>query len=76
MSTYWALWLGFAVLGGFAGPEIYAILNKQDGDTLSENIRKWLKTDTPGGGASWLAIWLTLLSVLVWLYGHIERLWP
>ena len=54
-SAYWLFWLGVMVLGGFAIPEAIAIRNKQGGDTLSENIRRWLRTDTPGGGASWLA---------------------
>lgn len=71
-------WLGgiVAILIGFAIPEAIAIRNKQGGDTLSENIRRWFRTDTPGGGKSWFAVWLTLVGVLVWLYGHIERLWP
>lgn len=76
MSEYWLFWLGCMVLGGFAIPEAYAIMNKQTGDTLSENIRKWLKTDTPGGGASWLAVWSVLFSILVWLFGHILEWWP
>lgn len=75
MSAYWAFWLGVLVLGGFAIPEAHAIRSKQSGDTLSENIRRWLKTDTPGGGASWLAVWLTLAAVLAWLGGHIMRWW-
>jgi len=75
-NAYWALWLGVLVLGGFAVPEFLAIKNRQSGDTLSENIRRWLKTDTPGGGASWLAVWSTLALVLGWLLGHILRWWP
>ena len=73
--TYWVFWLGVMVLGGFAVPEGIAIKNKQAGDTLSENIRLWLRTDTPGGGASWLAVWSTLAAVLVWLLGHILLWW-
>jgi len=75
-DAYWALWLGVLVLGGFAVPEFLAIKNRQPGDTLSERIRSWLKTDTPGGGASWLAVWSTLALVLGWLLGHILRWWP
>lgn len=76
MSGYWLVWLFGMVLAGFAIPEVYAIRNKQAGDTLSENIRRWLRTDTPGGGASWLAVWSTLAAVLCWLLGHILRWWP
>ena len=75
-AGYWLFWLGVLVLAGFAVPEVIAIRNKQNGDTLSENIRRWLKTDTPGGGASWLAVWSTLALVLCWLLGHILRWWP
>lgn len=75
MGTYWLVWLGVFVLGGFAIPEAYAIANKQEGDTLSEKIRQWLKTDTPGGGASWLAVWSALALLVLWLLGHIAS-WP
>lgn len=73
-STYW---LGFlmAIVAAFAIPEAHAIKSKQKGDTLSENIRLWLKTDTPGGGASWLIVWSALLTVLIWLLGHIAEWW-
>lgn len=74
MSAYWAVYL-LCVVGFFAIPEVHAIKTKQSGDTLSENIRLWLRTDTPGGGASWLVVWSTLATVLVWLLGHILRWW-
>lgn len=75
MGTYWIVWLLGAVVAGFAVPEAYAIKNKQTGDTLSENVRLWLHVDTPGGGASWLAVWLSLLITWVWFLGHILRWW-
>lgn len=71
---YWLTFLG-AIIVGFAVPEAQAIRNRQGGDTLSENVRRWLRTDTPGGGASWLAVWTALATVLVWLLGHILRWW-
>lgn len=73
-SGYWLSFL-FCCLAGFAVPEYKAIKNRQRGDTLSENIRLWLRTDTPGGGASWLVVWSTLATVLVWLLGHILEWW-
>lgn len=75
MATYWLAFLS-AVLVGFAVPEGYAIANKQQGDTLSENIRRWLRTDTPGGGWTWLSVWSCLFGVVVWLLGHIMNWWP
>lgn len=74
MGTYWATFLGFIVVG-FAIPEWRAIKNKQTGDTLSENVRLWLHPNTPGGGASWLGVWLTLLGVWIWFLGHIFQWW-
>lgn len=71
MSAYWIFWLSVLVVGGFAVPEGYAIANKQKGDTLSENVRSWLKTDTPGGGWTFLGVWATLLGVLLWFAPHI-----
>jgi hypothetical protein len=73
--AYWLFWLFGMVVTGFLIPEINAILNKQKGDTLSENIRLWLKTDTPGGGASWLVVATGLFTLVVWLTGHIAQ-WP
>lgn len=75
LADWWPLWLAL-VLGGFAAPEALAIKNKVPGDTLSERIRAWLRTDTPGGGASWLAVWTVLAGVLAWLLGHIMNWWP
>lgn len=77
-SIYWLLWLFGMVITGFVLPELHALLNKQQGDTLSENIRLWLKTDTPGGGASWLAVVSLLFGLVVWLAGHIANVpgWP
>jgi hypothetical protein len=73
--AYWSFWVLVLVLAGFAVPEGIAIANKQGGDTLSENIRRWLRTDTPGGGKTWLGVWATLLAVAVWLGGHILEWW-
>lgn len=75
IADYWPAYLA-AVLLGFLVPEIQAIRNRQGGDTLSERIRAWLRTDTPGGGWTWAATWLVLQGVLLWLLGHILRWWP
>lgn len=75
-SLYWLFWIFGMVLTGFLIPELHAIFNEQKGDTLSENIRLWLKPETPGGGAAWLSVIVTLIGVLVWLWGHIHNYWP
>ena len=75
LADWWPLWTAL-VLGGFAVPEFLALRNKVPGDTYSERLRKWFKVDTPGGGASWLAVWVVLLGVCSWLGGHIAGWWP
>ena len=72
-ATWITCLLGIVSL--FAVPEYIAVKNKQSGDTLSENIRLWLKTDTPGGGRNWLLLWMLFQTVLVWLLGHIMKWW-
>lgn len=74
-NLYWLFWLFGMVITGFLIPELHAINNKQQGDTLSENIRLWLHPDTPGGGASWLAVVAFLFTLVFWLWGHIAQ-WP
>lgn len=75
--SWGAVWVTvlLAIASLFAVPETIAIRRKQSGDTLSENIRRWLKTDTPGGGRNWLLTWMMLQTVLLWLLGHILRWW-
>jgi AcrR family transcriptional regulator len=75
IADWWPLWL-VLVLAGFAVPEFLAIRNKVRGDTLSERLRAWFHVDTPGGGASWLAVWSALAVTLGWLLGHIAGWWP
>jgi hypothetical protein len=75
MSGWWGFWLLGLVLCGFAIPEARAILSKQHGDTLSENVRRWLKTETPGGGWTFAGVWGCLLVVWIWFLGHILDWW-
>ena len=74
LSRWWLFWLGL-VITGFAVPEWYAIRTKQTGGTLSENVRLWLHTNTPGGGWTFAGVWLSLLAVWVWFLGHILHWW-
>lgn len=75
MHLYWAVWVLGLVLAGFAVPEAHALFNKQSGDTLSENTRRWFRTDTPGGGWTFAGVWVTLLAVWLWFLGHILNWW-
>lgn len=74
IAHWWPLWLAIAGLG-LAIPELVAVFNKVPGDTLSERLRAWFHVDTPGGGASWLVVWLLFEGLILWLLGHIIGWW-
>ncbi|MFE6000269.1 hypothetical protein ACFQ6C_25970 [Streptomyces sp. NPDC056454] len=57
-----------AVLGAAFVYEMYGVLNKTDGDTLSERIRVWFRTSTRGGKAAFVVAWLGLTA---WFIPHI-----
>jgi hypothetical protein len=74
-AAYWGTWLIGLVLAGFLIPEGIAIKDKQGGDTLSENVKRWFHTDTPGGGWTFAGTWLTAAGAWVWFLGHILGWW-
>lgn len=50
-TTLWLLWFAaFAVIEGVA------IKNDVQGDTLSEHLRLWFRTDTKRGRTAWLIV--------------------
>lgn len=62
----WLLWI--AAFFGIEGP---ALLNRHNGDTLSEHIRSWFGTDTKRNGPLVRVRRLALLSGLAWLALHL-----
>lgn len=54
MSVWTILWLLWAV--AFAVIEGLSIRNDAKGDTLSEHLRLWFRTDTKLGRTAWLVI--------------------
>lgn len=48
-TVLWVVW-GLA----FAGIEGAALANDKRGDTLSEHLRLWFRTDTKPGRSAWL----------------------
>ena len=68
LNTAWAVWAGLFALS-FAVLEGWALLNRRDGDTLSDQIRAWLGIypvkhwRLAGAGA--------LLGFLLWFGWHI-----
>lgn len=59
----WVLWgLAFAVIEGAA------LINKEQGDTLSEHLRKWFNTGSKAGRWAWL---VTAGVFFAWFVTHI-----
>lgn len=68
----WAAW-GLAVLATFAVLEGIALLNRRDGDTLSEHLRRWLGID-PANERRKAAVPLFIAAVVAlaaWLIPHL-----
>lgn len=68
-EAYWVAWL----LLGFGIPEVIALFTKKEGDTLSENVRKWFATDEAGRQATTQlgkVRRITLVTGLAWLVLH------
>lgn len=68
----WIAWL-VVCLGGFAVLETLALINRRRGDTLSENIRRWLGIDPPNpvariGIPAFVGV---LVIFLIWFIPHI-----
>lgn len=57
-----------AILSVGAAYETYAILNKKNGDTLSERTRDWFRTRTKTGRAVFTGSWI---AFSVWFLIHI-----
>lgn len=68
----WITWAAIA-LGGFAILETIALANRREGDTLSENIRRWLGITPPNPRRRILvpAFVAGLLVFVVWFIPHI-----
>lgn len=54
MSVWTWLWLAW--IGVFAAIEGIALLNDAREDTLSEHLRRWLRTDTKRGRTVWVVV--------------------
>ena len=61
-----ALWICWGAL--FALLEGNAVLNKTEGNTLSERTRAWFRTKTPAGRFGFTAL---LVTFVAWFIPHI-----
>jgi hypothetical protein len=57
-----------SILGGAFAVEMWAVFNKKLGDTLSERVRVWFRTNTRPGKAVFVLAWLGLTA---WFIPHI-----
>lgn len=70
MTTADFIWGGIIVAGGAF--ETFALLNRRDGDTLSETTRRAFRTRTTYGRAAFALSWS---AFSVWYLGHILWGW-
>ena len=66
MDGYTAAWVTW--LAAFALVEGVALADKDQGDTLSEHVRKWFRTHTRGGKLAFAVAWLGFAG---WFLVHI-----
>ena len=71
MSGWTWLWVFWIAM--FLAIEVPAIVNKTEGDTLSEHTRRWFATRTKP--MAWRIRRLVLLFFLVWLVVHFFLGW-
>lgn len=66
----WVAWgVAFAVIEGAA------LMDKKEGNTLSEHLRKWFCTMTESGGLSAHLKKIVPLTFVIWLVGHLYKGW-
>jgi len=61
--------------GAFVVIEGVALMNKKEGDTLSEHLRRWFSTMTDNGGWSAHLRKVVPLAFVIWLAGHLYKGW-
>jgi len=66
MDGYTIAWIAW--LTAFAVIEGAALADKDEGDTLSEHVRKWFATHTRPGRLAFAAVWLGFAG---WFLVHI-----
>lgn len=69
-ARIWAIWL-VVVAASFAILEGIALVKRKPGDTLSENTRRWIRTDKGWKSAGPLAFMAALIAFVVWFLPHI-----
>lgn len=73
-GTKWT-WAWLAWAGAFAVIEGVALMNKKEGDTLSEHLRLWFSTMSNDGGLGCHLKKVVPLAFVIWLVGHLYKGW-
>lgn len=75
-ATDWVLALvGAPALLVLAGWEVWAIANRTPGDTYTERMRAWFRTDTRAGAYGFLiALGAAVGALVVWLGAHVVQI--
>ncbi|MFY1688165.1 hypothetical protein [Plantactinospora sp. WMMB782] len=66
----WKIWLFLAAVS-FAVLEGISLVQRKPGDTLSENTRRWIRTDKGWKSAGPIAFMAALVAFVVWFIPHI-----
>lgn len=69
----WATWIWIALGAIVVLVEGIALLNKKEGDTLSEHVWTWLKVNNK---SKRFTVWrFFVLAFMIWLTGHFTFGW-
>lgn len=71
MDLFTIAWISWIV--GFLVIEFWAIFRQDEGDTLSEHLRKWFNVKTNHGRTVWLVV--SFIFFVVWFIPHIAFGW-
>lgn len=70
MNWYTLTWA--ALTAAFAAAETTAIVRGDWSGTFTENVKRFFRTHTRVGKASFVVVWA---SFSVWFFGHILEIW-
>lgn len=70
---YTIIWVILGLVGG--ATELKALLNKREGDTLSEHVWRWTRVDDPRPTPIVWGIRAAIILVMLWLAGHFGMGW-
>jgi hypothetical protein len=73
LDVFTVVWVAVFVVGGVT--ELVALLNRRDGDTLSEHVWRVFRVRDPRPTPVVLILRGLMILVLIWLTGHFGMGW-